>query len=91
MAIFIAKLLDFIGFIIAGATVIFIKPKWGIPIAGMIASFSTILIVQATGRSLPADLMALAFFAGIIAHSIHAGIVYYIKQLITKKKIINEA
>lgn len=90
MALLVAKLLDLIGFIIAGTIVLFFKSKWGIVTSGAIASIATIFIIQATGRSLPPDIIASAFFAGVIAHSIHAGVVYYIKQLFTKKKSKSE-
>lgn len=89
-ALLVAKLLDLIGFIIAGAIVLFFKSRWGIIISGAITSIATIFIIQAAGRNLPPDIIVSAFFAGVIAHSIHAGIVYYIKQLITKKKIKSE-
>ncbi len=90
MVLLVAKFLDLIGFIIAGAIVLFFKSKWGIVISGAITSIATIFIIQATGRSLPPDIIVSAFLAGVIAHSIHAGIVYYIKQLFTKKKTKSE-
>lgn len=87
IAIFIAKFLDIIGFLIAGVTVLFIKSKWGIIISGVIASFLTIIVVQYSGRNIPTEMMGVIFFAGLIAHTFHAGIVYYIKQLILKKRM----
>ncbi|WP_304526427.1 hypothetical protein [Halomonas sp. I5-271120] len=88
MALFVAKLLDIVGFFMAGVMVLFIKSKWGIVISGATASVLTIIVVQLSGRNIPADIMGAVFFAGIIAHSIHAGIIYYTKHLIIKKRIL---
>lgn len=87
IALFVAKLLDIIGFFIAGVMVLFIKSKWGIVISGATASVLTLIVVQFSGRTIPEDIMGAVFFAGIIAHSIHAGIIYYIKHLIIKKRM----
>lgn len=84
-AIFVAKLLDLTGLLIAGVIVLLIKSKWGIIISGLIASLVTIIIIQSTGRGMHAEIIVPVFFAGTIAHSIHAGMVYYIKHFVLNK------